>query len=319
MKKHGLNHRVLPIDLPKKFYLMLNWMFILTFLFCLRVSANSYSQSTKVSIDFKNKEFGEALSYLGTQGNIRLLFSPVDLPENRRINFSVKDMSALAVLEKMLQGTGLVHKEMDNGLVVISKPGPAVTVDIVVRGQVKDSRSVTLPGVSVKIKGTTLGTTTDSDGNYSLNVTEGSTLIFSYIGFITREVVVGTRTQIDVTLEEEKTALNEVVVVGYGTQKKANLTGSVDQISSERLENRPLPNLVQGLQGILPNVNIRLMDGRPNGTANINIRGVTSIGQGGSALILIDGVEGDPGMINPNYIASVSVLKDAASAAVYGA
>ncbi len=113
--------------------------------------------------------------------------------------------------------------------------------------------------------------------------------------------------------------LEEVVVVGYSTQKKANLTGAVDQVTSGALENRTMSNLTQGLKGVVPNLNIRLLDGKPNQAPSYNIRGLTSIGQGGSALILIDGVEGDPSMLNPNDIANISVLKDAASASIYGA
>jgi hypothetical protein len=112
--------------------------------------------------------------------------------------------------------------------------------------------------------------------------------------------------------------LNEVVVVGYGTQKKVNLTGAVDQVTSEVLDNRSLPNLTQGLQGVIPNLNLKMGDGKPTQSPSYNIRGTTSIGQGGNALVLIDGVEGDPSRLNPNDVATVSVLKDAASAAIYG-
>lgn len=112
--------------------------------------------------------------------------------------------------------------------------------------------------------------------------------------------------------------LEDLVVVGYGTQKKVNLTGAVDQIGSEVFENRPLTNVTRGLQGAIPNLNIRMTDGKPTRSAEYNVRGTTSIGAGGSALILIDGVPGDPNLVNPNDIASVTVLKDAAAAAIYG-
>jgi TonB-dependent SusC/RagA subfamily outer membrane receptor len=114
-------------------------------------------------------------------------------------------------------------------------------------------------------------------------------------------------------------SLSQVVVVGYGTQRKANLTGAVDQIGSEYFEDRPLPNLTRGLQGTIANLNIVMTDGKPTRGASYNIRGATSIGSGGNALVLIDGVPGDPNTINPNDIESVTVLKDASSAAIYGA
>jgi TonB-linked SusC/RagA family outer membrane protein len=116
-----------------------------------------------------------------------------------------------------------------------------------------------------------------------------------------------------------KAALDEVIVVGYGTQRRVNATGAVDQITSKNLENRPMTNLTQGLQGQIPNLNLRMLDGKPTQSPSYNIRGTTSIGQGGSALILIDGFEGDPSLINPNDVETVTVLKDAASAAIYGA
>ena len=124
---------------------------------------------------------------------------------------------------------------------------------------------------------------------------------------------------INVSLKEDVQGLEEVVVVGYSTQKKANLTGAVDQVTGAALEDRPMANLTQGLKGMVPNLNIDIKDGKPNQSPSYNIRGLTSIGVGGSALVLIDGVEGDPSMINPNDIASISILKDAASASIYGA
>lgn len=192
--------------------------------------------------------------------------------------------------------------------------------DTEVRGKVQDEKGDPLPGVSINVKGTANGTITDAGGNYSIMVPDGrAVLVFSFIGYTPQEVSVSNQSSVNVVLRPDAKALEEVVVVGYGTQKKANLTGAVDQVGKETFQNRPLPNLNQGLQGVLPNVNVRLLDGKPNSAPRINIRGATSIGSGGNAFILIDGVEGDPSMINPNDIESVSVLKDAASAAVYGA
>jgi TonB-dependent SusC/RagA subfamily outer membrane receptor len=133
------------------------------------------------------------------------------------------------------------------------------------------------------------------------------------------EVPVQGRKVVDVVMKADVRGLEEVIVVGYGTQKKLNLTAAVDQVTSETLDNRPIPNLTQGLQGVMPNLNIKLLDGKPTAAPSFNIRGTTSIGQGGSALVLIDGVEGDPSLLNPNDIASISMLKDAASASIYGA
>ena len=188
----------------------------------------------------------------------------------------------------------------------------------VIKGTVKDAGGASLPGVVVMVSGTSNGTATDLDGNYSINVSSGKTLEFSCIGYVTQTVEIGILSVINVTLKEDALMLEETVVVGYGTQRKVDLTGAVDQIGGDVFNARPNANVTQMLEGAVPNLNISLADGKPIRTADFNIRGVTSIGQGGSALILVDGVEGDPSMLNPDDIASVSVLKDAASAAIYG-
>ena len=170
-------------------------------------------------------------------------------------------------------------------------------------------------------------TITSSTGEFSFSkLTVGAKyrFIVSYTGYkeqVIRNyaVKVSGNTAIKVTLAVSNTELDEVIVVGYGTQKRINATGAVDQITSKNLENRPVTNLTQGLQGMLPNLNLRMLDGKPTQSPSYNIRGTTSIGQGGNALILIDGFEGDPSLLNPNDVETVSILKDAASAAIYGA
>lgn len=188
-----------------------------------------------------------------------------------------------------------------------------------ISGTVKDTKGDPIIGANVLIKGTTNGTITDIDGNFSLNVPNNVTLVVSFIGYETQEIVVGNKSRISVSLTEDMEKLDEVVVVGYGTQKKVNLTGAVDQVTSEVIENRPVSNLTQGLQGAIPNLQISFADGKPTRSSSYQVRGTSSIGQGGSALVLIDGVEGDPAMLNPSDVASVSVLKDAAASSIYGA
>ncbi|ADQ17941.1 TonB-dependent receptor [Leadbetterella byssophila DSM 17132] len=189
-----------------------------------------------------------------------------------------------------------------------------------VTGKVTDeSDGSNLPGVIVRVKGKSTVSQTDASGSYSI-VVGGSeeVLVFSLVGVNTKEETVGNRSIINVSLSSNNELLSEVVVVGYGTQKKVNLTGAVDQVGGEVFEGRVMPNVSQMLMGAVPNLNINLADGKPTRSPSFNIRGTTSIGQGGSALIIIDGVEGDPSTLNPNDIESVSVLKDASSAAVYG-
>jgi TonB-linked SusC/RagA family outer membrane protein len=188
-----------------------------------------------------------------------------------------------------------------------------------ITGKVSSTSGETLTGANVVVKGTPLGTITDNEGNYKITSRSAKdTLVFSIIGSVSQEVAVNGRTVIDVQLEKDSKLLGDVVVVGYGTQKKINLTGAVDQIGSEYFENRPVPNVSRALQGVIPNLNISFSDGKPTTSPAWNVRGLTSIGAGGSALILIDGVWGDPANLNPDDIQSVTVLKDAASAAIYG-
>ena len=187
-----------------------------------------------------------------------------------------------------------------------------------ISGTVTDDARLPIPGASVFIKGSKTGTTTDGDGGFSLLAKNGDILVFTFIGSLRQEITVNGQTTINVQLKTDSKSLDDVVVVGYGTQKKANLTGAVDQVGSEYFEDRPLPSATRGLQGVIPNLNIKMTDGKPTRGATYNIRGTTSIGAGGSALVLIDGVPGDPETLNPNDIESVSVLKDASSAAIYG-
>ena len=161
-------------------------------------------------------------------------------------------------------------------------------------------KSGAMPGASVLVAGTTNGTVTDSDGKAVLyDVAPDAVLQISFVGYATVEVPVNNRSVVRVLLKDDALALDEIVIVGYGTQKKANLTGSVDQVGAEVFEGRPNANLSQMLQGQIPNLNLKFTDGRPNSSPSYNIRGTTSIGQGGSALVLIDGVEGDPSLLNP--------------------
>lgn len=176
-----------------------------------------------------------------------------------------------------------------------------------------------LAGASVTLAGSSASSVTDANGNYVLSISSASgKLIFTRLGFATREVEFTGQTVVNVALVPEALEVEGLVVVGYGTQRKQNLTGAVAEISARQLENRPITSVSQGLQGASPNLNIVFASGQPGQKASYNIRGVTSI-NGGAPLILIDGVPGDPDLINPQDIEQVSILKDAASAAIYGA
>ena len=190
-----------------------------------------------------------------------------------------------------------------------------------VTGKVTDTKGETLPGVSIKLKGTSVGTMSGSDGRYSINISGSkSILLVTYIGFVSQEVTVNNQTSLDIALAIDMQGLEEVVVVGYGTQKKVNLTGSVSSVSSEQLEKRAVTKSSLALQGQMSGIQVRQGGGNPasNG-ASLVIRGQgTFSGAGTSPLVLVDGIEASLDLVDPNDIQSVSILKDAASAAIFG-
>ncbi len=189
----------------------------------------------------------------------------------------------------------------------------------VVSGSVKTTNGEVLIGVNVMVKGTTRGTVTDVDGTYKLGDLQGDDILhFSSVGYQSQEIKVGSRTILEIRMSADATLLNEVVVVGYGTQRKINLTGAVGVAKGAVFENRPITNIAEGLQGVIPNLNIMVPSSDPaDDRVDFNIRGYESI-NGGEPLILVDGIPMDLNRINPNDIESISVLKDAAAAAIYG-
>ena len=230
------------------------------------------------------------------------------------IKSRVTRFAGLLCIAGALQGIPVIYSANPGRIISVARQG---TYHLT--GTIVDGYGEPVIGANVVEKGTTNGTVTDIDGKFSLEVAPDAVLTISFIGYIPKEITLKGEKELKVVLVEDMQKLDEVVVVGYGTQKKVNLTGAVEQVTSEVFDNRSVPNVTQALQGSIPNLNIQLTDGKPTRSASYNVRGTTSIGQGGSALVLIDGVEGDPSMLNPNDIASVSVLKDAASAAIYGA
>ncbi|WP_316841685.1 TonB-dependent receptor [Pedobacter gandavensis] len=320
MKKKELCNKVLCAGFSrKKILLMLNWSFVLSFVLCLQVSASTYSQYSKVDLDLKKVKLKDALSILQKKGNFRLLYSETDLPLNKNITLVESDILVLDALKIFLEGTGLKFQTLENQLVVIRTQNSGMA-EVIVKGAVTDATGGGVPGVSVKLKGGTQGTMTDAKGNYSIKVPDNGTLIFTYMGYVTQEIPVNNRPVINVTMSEKAEDLSEIVVVGYGTQKKAVVSGAIASVKGSELAKSPTANLSNSLAGRMPGVTAIQSSGEPgyDGSA-IRIRGVNSLGNN-DALIVIDGVPNRAGgleRLNPNDIESVSVLKDA-SAAIYG-
>ncbi|WP_353719026.1 SusC/RagA family TonB-linked outer membrane protein [Dyadobacter sp. 676] len=193
--------------------------------------------------------------------------------------------------------------------------------EIVVKGVVRDQQNQSLPGASVLVKGTQSGTVTDVDGNYSITVpNEQAVLVVSFIGYETQEVTVGSQTKIDVTLGADLKTLNEVVVIGYGTQKRGDVTTSIASVDTKDIEERPILQAAQALQGKAAGVQVTQPSGKPGSALSIRVRGATSVQAGNEPLYVVDGVPTmDTRDLNVNDIESIQVLKDASSAAIYGA
>lgn len=299
-----------------------------TFLFANPVDGQSIEQ-VQVGLNVRDESLVKIFTAIEKQTTFRFIYRNADIQNIRGLTVQEKKIGLSALLSRILDPNNLSFKQIDEMILV--RPIPASTslltpdqkiqpVNLSIKGRVVDDKGEGLPGVSILLKGTTTGTLTDVMGDYKIDVPNAeSVLIFSYVGFKSEEVVVGSRNTIDVTLTNDNKVLQELIVVGYGTQKKVNLTGAVDQIGDEYFDNRPTPNVARSLQGAIPNLNITMTDGKPTRGATYNVRGASSIGSGGSALILIDGVPGDPNTLNPQDIANVTVLKDASSAAIYGA
>lgn len=235
------------------------------------------------------------------------------------------------ILDEIGKTTGVMYQQINYNISLKRiVPTPKIPTDvkqnlevqeIKVSGTVLDENGQTLPGVSVVAKGTQNGTLSDVNGQFSMNVEDtNAILVLSFVGYQTQEVTIGTKTNIEVTMLTDISTLGEVIVVGYGTQKKVNLTGAVNTVSSKELANRPINNLDQALQGLSPGLNIASnpsLGGEPNARMNLNIRGIGSL-SGGGPWILVDGTPMDMNAINPADVESVTILKDAASTAIYG-
>lgn len=277
----------------------------------------------RVSLHAKDLPLQDVLKRIQKMAHVNFMYKNSDV-DGAKVSIAAENKALGEVLTKLLKPIGLEFTAMEKHIVIraSSKAEPTSKVKISVSGVVTAAdNNEKLPGVSVLLKGTDRGTTTDSDGFYSLDVEDGSaTLVFSFIGFKTTEIVVGNQTKIDVQLPPDVIQLQDVVVVGYGTVKKSEVLGAVASPSLKEASSRNYNTAAELLQGTVPGVTVMNNGGDPTGSPEVRIRGVGSI-NGESPIIILDGVIflGAFSSINPNEIESISVLKDAASAAIYGA
>ncbi|MCE4567042.1 TonB-dependent receptor [Maribellus sp. CM-23] len=296
---------------------------LLLFLSMVTMATGSYSQNTRFSLNVKDATILQVLEEIERQTEFGFLFKTDQLDMKDRYTVNLKEAKIENVMNEILDNEHYSYRVMDR-IIVISKKdaNPDDMTDQnneTVSGKVSDSSGVPLLGVTVVVKGTSNGTVTNADGEYFLNnIPDDAVLQYSFVGMRMQEVAVDGKSNIDVVMVADAIGLEEVVAIGYGTQKKINLTGAVSAVTGDKLTNRPVGQTSMALQGLAPGITVTQRSGQPgNDGGNIRIRGIGTLNDA-NPLVLVDGTEMNINHLDPNLIESVSVLKDAASSAIYG-
>lgn len=318
MKKICIRILLAQLKLFSKTLLIMKVSFLLIFVFSLNVSASLRSQDVKLDLSVKDKTLLEVIRLIEKQSNYRFFFSDNYQDLNNTVSLDIKGRSISEVLTNLLDNKAVTYKVLDNNIVVIT-PTEGIQ-QIQVTGTVRDEQTQDpLPGVNVVVIGTTIGTVTDIEGKYSINVpTPNAILEFSFIGYSSQKIEVGGKNVIDLSLSTDIKSLDEIVVVGYGVQKKKLVTGATVQIKGEELAKMVTPNVIDAMKGQTPGVSISSGSAQPGEAPKIVIRGMGTV-NGAGPLYIVDGVQtGNISFLNSNDIETIDILKDAASAAIYG-
>ncbi len=301
-----------------KYLLMTKLAIILSFIFSFQAVADNISAQT-INLKLKDVSIETAIKAIESQGNYRFVYKTETLPRGERVSISAADATLSTVMNRLLRNTSLSYQVINNSLVVIiaGEEGALMTVS----GKITDTEGNPLSGASIIEKGTTNGTASKEDGSFSLNVSSANALlVFSSTGYLSKEMKAASN--MTVVLEKADAELEQVVVVGYGVQKKINLTGAVSSVDFDKqsMTSRAVSNVSSALAGLASGVSVRQSNGLPsdNNNADLTIRGQGSLNVSSAPLVLVDGQVADINSVSPNDVASVSVLKDAASAAIYG-
>tara|TARA_R110002072_G_scaffold302541_1_gene486245 strand:- start:2934 stop:6239 length:3306 start_codon:yes stop_codon:yes gene_type:complete len=305
------------------------------FLVLFTMQANSsYAQRTKITLDLNNVTVERLIDEIESKTDFHFVYQIKEVDLNRVVSVKANKELVTKILERIFGNTRTTHNVVDKQIFLKERETKAntfkqevqnspVKLQQLVSGVITDSDGIPLAGANVVEKGTTNGVTADFDGNFSIEVAnESATLVISYIGYSTKEVPLNGQASVNIVLEESAAGLDEVVVVGYGVQKKSDITGAVSNISEEKLQSRPTANFSDALQGRSSGVQIRQSGGDLDGKFQIAIRGVGSVTGSNDPLIVVDGVplvSASFSTINPKDIASIDILKDASATAIYGA
>ena len=316
-------------DISSAVYDMLTKMKLTIFLICITVlggfAADSYAQTARLTLDAENATIKSILSKIESQSEFKFFYSSnVDVEQTASV--SQQNKKVFDILDDLFEGTGIKYEVYGRQIALLDKgetftfPSETVAQQKAVSGKVTDDSGQPLPGVTVVIKGTTQGTVTNGDGEYSIsNIPENAVLQFSFVGMRNQEVVVGSQTTININMAEDAIGLDEVVVVGFGTQKKADLTGAVSAVQGEDLVKRvDVTNTATALQGLSPGLTIQNFAGEPGREdIRVRVRGNGTLNNS-NPLVLVDGIERSLATVEPGDIQSLTILKDAASSAIYG-
>ncbi len=304
--------------------LKMKFSLLLLLIGILQVSAVSYSQATLLTVDARGKQVAQVLREIEEKSDFRFFYQREQVDVEREVMINLEDKTVDEVMDLLFAGENVSHKIYADKLILIAptemideEAAPAVQENTVT-GSVKDEEGNSLPGVSIRIKGTTRGTVTDLEGNFYLVVGGSSDiLVFSYVGYISHEITVGNQAQMDVVMESDVLGIDEVVVVGYGSIGKKELTGSVGHLNMTEIDNKTFASIDRAIQGKIPGVTVQT-DGSPGGRVDIRVRGLGTI-TNNEPLLVVDGVPvGSLNNIDPSIIQSVDVLKDASATAIYG-
>lgn len=277
-----------------------------------------HSQVSKVSLDVTNANVRDVLREIEKQTDYLFVFNPNEVDLNRKTSLQIEDKMVAEVLSGIFKSTDVIYAIEGNNIMLMKRPDLLQQNKKQITGTVTDEHGDPIIGANIVEKGTTNGIITDLNGNFSLSIAKNALILISYIGYHSQEIRITNQQNLKITLVEDTKALEEVVVIGYGTQKKADLTGSVANISAEKLTTQSNVNIGMALQGKIPGVDIVSQGGSPGSGTKVMIRGIGTLNNA-SPLYIVDGMYMDNiDHINPNDISSIDVLKDASSAAIYG-
>lgn len=311
-----------------KIPLSMKLLFVFCFCFIgLLKAGDSYAQQTIIRLMTQNMTVKEVLNQIESQSDFNFFYNDHHIDIERRVSVSKNSGNVFSILNEVFKGTKVKYV-VHNKKIILSteiEEVPSVKQTISIKGKVVDIDGEPIIGATVREEGSSSGAITDLDGNFMLNVASSDAMItISYIGYGTQTLKVQPGKMMSVVLKEDTKTLDEVVVVGFGTQKRVNLTGAVSTVNAKELISRPVSNVSQALQGLVPGMNFSYASdgngGEIGAEMSMNIRGSGTIGSGSKAapLVLIDGMEGNMNMLNPNDIENISVLKDAAASSIYG-